>query len=213
MVNYRYFSYRLFIKLISLRRLVFIVMFVGVLVFFGLFSFGCSKKPVLNSVRPEDCPDVLIVPEDAFSINYSTPSNSRCAPNTYHLGFMLREQYPAENIRNFFEKHLKSHGWRKLKYRLMGPELKAGNWTVDSLPDSTTQTRNWEGGWVNDKDDVILIFLEYSSRQTNENESNVLYVTFALYKKESIKGFLSRYKHFHPEEFSGSNDANETRRE
>jgi len=154
-----------------------------------------------NPVRPADFPDVLAPPETAELIDYSAPSNSHRAPDTYSLSFCLEEPYPAENAREFIRKTLSSYGWRKLAFIILAPTVRPA-WLVDSTPD--TVTYRWQEEWINDKGDNVQAILEYSVPQVARRDLKRLSVNLTFFGRNSWNGVLvDQYKKFHPEEFQG----------
>lgn len=171
-------------------------------IFFSQRYFPTYER---NAVRPNDFPQVLIAPENAESVDYSSPSsNSRRAPDTYRISFAVKEPYPADNIRQFIQTNFISHGWRKLNFTILNPTTKP-LWTVDKIKTPGMEVHQWQEEWVNDKDETIKVILDYSFPQDGEKDFNSLSIYLALFGKDSWKKhYISRYKELHPEEFEGN---------
>jgi hypothetical protein len=168
----------------------------------------------LNPVRPDGFPEALIAPEYAYSIDYSTPSNTTRAPHTYGLCFLVDEPYPAEKVCSFLERTLKSQGWQRLKYWLMAPRVLAGEWYLKRRPDGG-KIHAWSQYWVNDTDDTVSAFLAYPRTPQDDDAPNTLFVSLIFFEKESwVYSALSTYKQVHPEEFDQTlnlSEPNETK--
>lgn len=163
---------------------------------------GCSKKgEALNSVRPEGFPEALVVPESAYSINYSTPATGR-APHTYGIMFTVDESFPGENVRGFLEEALKAKGWRSLQCGITAPGQPARWWRINIAAHPEHEGKSWllwDEHWINRQEDVITIILEYPV--SPKKDLSKVYVDVGLSEKESIRGPVQGYKERHPEEF------------
>jgi len=154
----------------------------------------------IHSIRPKDFPEILIVPEQAERVDYSSPSNTHRAPHTYRLSFVKKDPYPSENTLNFIREHLQSNGWQRLKYDLLNPhsplwqapfvpEYLDPN-TVDILFPKRKQKGNYpvlwrKEDWIKD-DENINVALYYSSDLTTKKVNrDRLYVNLSSFGRKS----------------------------
>lgn len=214
-------------------------LFSVLLVFVGLLFLACAiwhliekyntYKP--NPIRPKDFPEILVAPEAAVSLDYSTPLNSKRAPHTYSLSFIVYDRYPSEKTRNFVKEHLKLNGWQRLNYHLLNPEvpIEYPNVLLYELyrdanasekercqapkPTGGDWPLRWMENWLSKNDEHIDIIFEYvpldgekHAPPTEENlDLNRLYVNMTFFGQDSwVHPHISRYKELHPEEFDES---------
>ena len=167
------------------------------------------RKHIRNPIRPEDFPAILIHPQNAYDLDFSTPSNDRIAKCSYGLNFFVDEPYPSETVRNFFNNHLTSKGWKKLKYSLLNPNDPI--YTNPLLPNLRTILPDGTEGkwplhciedWISDEEEHISIIFYYGPDHEGKLYLNRVYVDATLFEQRSwINPYIKRYKQLHPEEF------------
>ena len=167
------------------------------------------RKYIRNPIRPEDFPAILIHPQNAYDLDFSSPSNSRSVKYTYGLSFSVNEPYPSETVRNFFNNHLTSNGWQKLEYSLLNPNTPV--YTNPLLPNlKTTLPDGTEGkwplhcieDWISDEEEHISIIFDHGPDQEGKPDLSRVYVNTTLFKQRSwVNPYIKRYKQLHPEEF------------
>lgn len=188
-----------------------------------------TYKP--DPIRPKDFPDILIAPKNAVLIDHATPSKSQCAPYIYHLCFVVEDPYPSEETHSFIEEHLRSHGWQRLKYHLLNPDVPASRtpmlgieWpqtvpesldpeSVDMLLAKGEQKGDYPvryimEDWVSENDQHVGVMLYYrADLATKKVHRDKVYVNLTLFERESwILPYIVSYRQLHPEEFQDSND-------
>lgn len=180
-----------------------------------------SKQDVYvpNPIRPEDFPEILVAPEGAVSLDYSTPSNSKRAPHTYRLIFIIHDPYPSQSTWHFIKEHLRSNGWKHLKYHLLNPDVPAEypNVLLYSLYKDTNKLDEYKKDkpgwlltgmedWLNKNDENISFFWQYKRLNKQVFDPNRLCINMTLYERGSwVYPRIVRYKELHPEEFGKSN--------
>ena len=192
-------------KIMIRRKVVLILLLIcGVAVSILLISIR-SKEYVYHSVRPDDFPEILIPPDNAEAIDYSAPSNSRRAPHTYELRFMVNESYPGENTHVLIENRLISHGWKKLKFNLLNPgyPARSDEW-IDYAQMAGSKIKYLEllQQWISNKDETIFLTMDYLQKKNHEKDLDKLYVDLSFLDGHSwVRPFITKYKELHPEEF------------
>ncbi|UCG48364.1 MAG: hypothetical protein JSU94_01050 [Phycisphaerales bacterium] len=153
-----------------------------------------------NPVRPVDFPAVLTPPDGAESIDYSSPSNDRGAPDTYALSFFVRDSYPGDETSNSIRRVLESAGYRRLEFLLMVPSTRPA-W--ESRMMQRDHFYRWLEDWVGLSDETINVHLEYSRPPHSDHiDTNLLYVHLMYAGPKSwLREWLSNYKKMHPQEF------------
>lgn len=192
------------------ERILVALFFFAILTATVLFCINLiSRKYIRNPIRPEDFPAILIHPQNAYDPDFSTPSNSRRAKYSYSLSFFVDEPYPSEVVRNFFNNHLTSNGWQKLKYDLLNPNIPIYKNPLlpnlkTTLPDSTEG--KWplscKEDWISNEEEKISIMFDYGPDQEGKPDLSRVYVNTTLFKQRSwVNPYIKRYKQLHPEEF------------
>lgn len=159
------------------------------------------------TVRPDDFPDILIAPEGAELVNFLSPSNSGTVKGSYHLWFLIKDPYPAEDTRKFIEKHLSSKCWKSLNYSLLNPHLPMhGEWVQYTENGEEVEIKEWMQDWLNTKGESIKVILQYRSLSGNEQEPDSLCVSLLFAESNARqRPWVLKYKELHPEEFEESN--------
>jgi len=173
-----------------------------------------AEKHKHHPVRPDDFPEILIAPEGAQIYDHSTPSNTRRDTHSYTLTFIAEDPYPSTNTHEFIQQHLSSHGWQRLKYHLLNPDVPAKyhNPMWYALLKECNDVESYESeakyfgigtkDWVNDNDETICVNWMYKPLNDNQVDPNRVEFQIELYKRESwVKNWLLKYKKLHPEEF------------
>jgi len=121
-----------------------------------------TRGHVISTTRPEDFPEVLIVPEKALNVKYTSILNPETKIKRCQVTFGIEEPYPAENIRTFIEEHLQSLGWSRLKYKISPSGHHRSfepRWTTRKIEGVTQEIDRWQDEWVNDKYGHITIII------------------------------------------------------
>jgi len=194
----------------KLERILITLFFVAILTSAILFCINLiPREYVRNPIRPEDFPAILIHPQNAYDLDFSTPSNDRTVKHSYGLSFIVDEPYPSEGVRDFFNNHLTSNGWQKLKYSLLNPNIPI--YKNPLLPNLKTTLPNGTEGkwplhcvedWISDEEEHISIIFDYGPDQEGKPDLSRVYVNTALFKQRSwVNPYIKRYKQLHPDEF------------
>jgi len=161
-----------------------------------------------SSKRPDDFPDVLVVPDKAKRVEYSTPSNAARAPRTYRLSYFIRDPYRSKDTREALEEHFRGRGWWPLKYHLLNPTVSASvqPLTQDPWPmpkDGGDIPLYYTEDWVNAANEHLSVAWGYERVGERTVDPNVLYVYMSFFAQDSwISSEIAKYKRIHPEEFS-----------
>ncbi len=167
-------------------------------------------KPALSgpsSERPDDFPDILIVPDNAERVEYSTPSNTRRAPHTYRVSYFVRDPYPSKNTRETLEEHFRKHGWWPLKYHLLNPTVPASVQPLLQNPwpmpkDGGNIPLFYTEDWVNEDNEHLGVAWSYERVGERTIDPNVFHVYMSFFERDSwISSEVTKYKKIHPEEF------------
>ena len=164
---------------------------------------------VRHPVRPDDFPEILITPENAYNLDHSTTSNSRIVKHTWGLSFVVDEPYPSDNVREFFDNHLSANGWQKLEYDLLNPNILmcarpflpgAKNILTDESEDE------WPvfciAYWINEEEEYISVLFTYATHPDVKPNLNRLMVHMSLFGTKSWGNLhVKQYTQLHPEEF------------
>lgn len=165
--------------------------------------YGSSYE--LNPIRPADFPEVLVPPPAAKSIDYSAPSISKRAPDTYSLSFWVEEPYPADNTHRFILETLSAQGWRRLHFLILAPTVKP-EWRARGGDTQDDEVHRWHEDWANAKGEIVSAILQYSVQKATRGDLKQLDVNMTFFGQNSgADRLLSQYKKYHPEEFVGSN--------
>ena len=192
------------------ERILVTLFFFAILTATVLFCINLiPRKYIRNPIRPKDFPAILIHPQNAYDPHFSTPSNDRRAKYSYSLSFFVGEPYPSEAVRNFFNNHLTSNGWQKLKYDLLNPNTSI--YTNPLLPNLKTKLPDGTEGkwplhckedWIGNEEENISIMFYYGPNQEGKLDLSRIYVNTTLFKQRSwINPYIKRYKKLHPGEF------------
>ncbi len=169
-----------------------------------------TKRDVYDTitVRPDDFPDILITPEGAESVTFLSPSNSDIVKGNYHLWFLIKDSYPAEQTRKFIEKHLSSKCWQPLNYSLLNPHLPMHvEWVQYTESGEEAEIKEWMQDWLGTKGESIKVILQYRSIPGNEQEPDSLWVSLLFAESnERQRLWVMKYKDLHPEEFQEITD-------
>jgi hypothetical protein len=171
-----------------------------------------------DPVRPANFPEVLVAPEGALLIDHATPAESRSAPDTYSLGFEIRDPYPSEKTRTFVETHLTEKGWQRLDYQLLNPDvpreyghpllykLYSDSNNLDKYPRKDPLL--FKDDWVSKEGQHIgVMAYYYVNLKTKDVDYNRLFVNMSLFGRQSwVYPRILEYKRLHPEEFEDPNE-------
>jgi len=198
-----------------------LLVFVGLATVCGIWYLYKYNKPAPykpNPIRPQDFPEILIPPDGAVSIDYSSPSNSDLPPHTYSLSFQVHDPYPSDKTRNFIEEHLRSKGWKRLNYDLMNPHvpteyppilydlLQATN-SLEKYKKEDDKYITWMEDWVNEQEESISVSVSCADPSKKMEHRNKPFVDLTFFGRESwIRPWISKYKELHPEEFDKGED-------
>jgi len=176
----------------------------------------------INSVRPKEFPEILIVPEDAQRTDYSSPADTRRAAHTYRVSYEVNDPYPSARTYAFITDRLTSNGWRRLEYDLVSPHQPRfqvpllpkyvdANVAKSYLPNDQGRNifvlENRSEDWINsNNDEVITVNLwYYAELTTGKVYHDKVNVNLSYFGRESwLVSCVSRYKKLHPEEFNES---------
>ena len=194
----------------KLERILITLFFFAILTSTTLFCINLiPRKYVRNPIRPGNFPAILIHPQNAYDRDYSTSSNDRTVKHSYGLSFFVDEPYPSEAVRKFFNDHLKSNGWQKLKYDLLNPNIPI--YKNPLLPNLKTKLPDGTEGkwplsckedWISNEEENISIRFDYGPDQDEKPDLSRVYVNTTLFKQRSwVNAYIKRYKQLHPEEF------------
>jgi len=191
---------------------------ITILVVNVLFFCSCKdKEPCesLNSVRPKNFPEILIVPEIATDIHYSTPLNTKRVRDTYGVSFFIKQSFPSKDVSDFIAKHLKENGWYCLEYQLLNPRIIKSERIFDLdciAPEHKGKPLRWDQDWIKESDgstEVISAIFSYIDLPKKEVHLDKLFVILSFFGDESwIVPEVSKYKRFHPEEFDSASQRN-----
>lgn len=173
----------------------------------------------INPVRPKDFPVILIVPEHAQRIDYSSPRDTRRAAHTYAVSYEVNDPYPSEGTYTFVMERLTLNGWRRLEYDLMNPhqprfpvpllpQYVDANIAKSYLPKDQKKNlfalENRREDWVNSNDEVITVVLwYYGDLVTGRIYREKVNVNISYFDCKSWIGpYILRYKKVHAEEFN-----------
>lgn len=189
-------------KRTSSRKILIILAVLGGLMCVYWLIWHSKKAPSAyepNPVRPENFPEVLVVPEEAESPDYVTPR----IPGVYSLTYLVEETYPGVATHPHISQHLLLHGFRKLAYDLLNPKFSdQQRWTIDDTIRTDKTKKHWlSEHWINEQGEVVSVILAYNSPVEGIPEPNKLYVNLCFFEKDSwIRLHVVKYKKLHPEE-------------
>jgi len=110
--------------------------------------------------RPEDFPDALVVPDDAYDTTYVISPAKGDRPAGYALFYEIDQPYPCDALISNMAGLWTDQGWHKTLYDLFDPnELASNQWTSDT--DRQGQYYQWTGTWINDLDQWLLLNISY----------------------------------------------------
>jgi hypothetical protein len=185
-------------KAIPLMLLV--VLLLGLL--YGWSRWGHEQSYVQRTdVRPGDFPSALVAPDNAMRISYSSPSSSAAMAGEYHMSFVVEEAFPGEKLWAFIGEHLKSRGWKRLRFDLLNPQwLSEDKWFPQTDSEGTRFGRYRKHDWLNAQGEHISVAVSYS--ETPASDPNRAYVELLYYDRDAWpREFIERYKQQHPKEF------------
>lgn len=174
-----------------------------ILIFVRSYYRNTSELEDGTIFRPEDFPECLIAPENAQGERYSTPSNTKMKPGTFHMVYKIRDPYPGECTYKFIEDTLARHGWFKLRHILLQPERVINQgWDISRIKEPGWELRDWSEIWINEKYESAYVILNYRFPVDGEPDLDTLYVAHLLSGPETwVRSYVLRYKELHPEEF------------
>jgi len=158
------------------------------------------------SQRPDDFPEIIVVPDNAEEACYYILSNLRDDTKIRSVRFILPinpnklSSILSESDEHFFSKH-----WKKLRYSLFQPEkmLTGKEWGQQG----EEANKHYYGflGYIDNHNQYVK--LNYSFKRNPTSDENVkLYVSQTFFKGDSINAYLLRYMELHPEEFKEQKD-------
>ena len=163
-----------------------------------------------NLIRPKDFPEILIVPESVQKVDYRSSSTV----GAYSVTFIVHDPYPSEETQTFIKKHLKSHGWQRLNYHLLNPDVPASCTPLLRIKWPRPEGRKgdqpvrWMEDWLNANNESISVDCTYALLNENELDLNRLDVHLTFFERNSwIHRYVLRYKELHPGEFAESTAA------
>jgi hypothetical protein len=160
-----------------------------------------SRGVEQTTVRPPNFPDVLVAPDNAYDVLYSSPSGSSALAGTYYMSFRIREPFPGTESRAGIEEHLRSQGWRKLMFDLLNPQfLHTDSWNPQADETGKMVGKFMIQDWLNQKGESIRVIHAYGlDLQSNLDH---LYVTIFFYEQYAWpREFIELYRQHHPTEF------------
>ncbi len=180
---------------------------ISVCVIFVLVSYFERRHELIHRFskqRPTDFPAVLLPPENALEIEYTSPSTSRFnGKGIYVLRYRLNQPHPADEFQAWINESLSSQGWVRPKHSLLNPQYRTSSkWYVK---ETTTPGRDFlvlHTEWINPKREVIDVLILYRYPAEGPKDLDTLYVNQTLFDDTSwIKKSVNRYLDLYPEEF------------
>lgn len=181
----------------------------------------------INPVRPNDFPEILIVPENAQRIDYSSPKEPQRVSHIYRVSYEVDDSYPSEVTYAFIKDRLITNGWRRLEYDLMNPhqprfpvpllpQYVDANIAKSYLPKDRKRNvfalENRREDWVNSDDEVVtVVFWYYADLTTGKICHGKVNVNLSYFGRKSwLASWVARYKKLHPEEFNEGSPTSQT---
>ena len=191
------------------------ILCLGVISFYVVSIREKSPNGKQTSIRPDDFPEILIVPKEATEVRYSTPSNTKRVHDTYAVYFYIKQSFPSKDISDFITEHLVNNEWCCLEYQLLNPGIPQSErvFDLDCIPpEHKGELLRWDQDWIKESDGSISVIRTLFSHIDTPKEKvhlDKLLVILSLFGDESwIVPAVMKYKQLHPEEFQ--EDVNKT---
>ena len=164
----------------------------------GLLAGNLFVDSKLSAEKPSDWPDWLVPPEGATEVRYGTSRTF----GVKSLHFRMQEPYPAVRVLDAISERMEKAGFSKLEYYLLNPDILSAHsrgWFEHSEAATPgMKVHSWGAEWMNEKDEVVHVGLEYRYPESGAEDANNLTVSIHLhppvgwYNKE-----IDKYKQIH----------------
>lgn len=162
---------------------------------------GCEKKDGVT-VRPDNFPSFLQVPENGYQVRYATPENAEIVKGACSLSYFVDEGFPPEKAMDFMHQQLSSAGFIQLEYSYLQPLIKLSKeWYANKFQEPGYVYYDLLEHQANESYETVLVNLSYRYK-VDDKQLDQLYVyqSHGSQDAESSK-YIKRYMEYHPKEF------------